>query len=409
MKKIKGGVTTPLGFSAMGLRVGIKEGNSKKKDMAMIYSNVPCLAAGTFTTNQVKAAPVKWDQKVIYCSPVVQAVVCNSGVANACTGEEGMKYCEDMAKATAEALHIKKDEVLVASTGVIGAQLPMDKIVNGIGMLAPTLDSTIEGGHMAAEAIMTTDTKPKEIAFEFEIGGKKCTIGGMCKGSGMIHPNMCTMLGFITTDVSISKDLLYQALSSDIKDTFNMVSVDGDTSTNDTVLLLANGLAGNDMITEKNDEYYKFTKALRNVTEYLAKQIAGDGEGATALFEVKVVNAASKEQAVTLAKSVVTSSLTKAAIYGHDANWGRILCAMGYSEAKFNPDTVDIYFESKAGKLKIVENGMATDYSEEKATKILSEEAVTAICDVKMGEYTATAWGCDLTHEYVSINTDYRS
>ena len=409
MKKIKGGVTTPLGFSAMGLRVGIKEGNSKKKDMAMIYSNVPCLAAGTFTTNQVKAAPVKWDQKVRYCSPGVQAVVCNSGVANACTGEEGMKYCEDMAKATAEALHIKKDEVLVASTGVIGAQLPMDKIVNGIGMLAPTLDSTIEGGHMAAEAIMTTDTKPKEIAFEFEIGGKKCTIGGMCKGSGMIHPNMCTMLGFITTDVSISKDLLYQALSSDIKDTFNMVSVDGDTSTNDTVLLLANGLAGNDMITEKNDEYYKFTKALRNVTEYLAKQIAGDGEGATALFEVKVVNAASKEQAVTLAKSVVTSSLTKAAIYGHDANWGRILCAMGYSEAKFNPDTVDINFESKAGKLKIVENGMATDYSEEKATKILSEEAVTAICDVKMGEYTATAWGCDLTHEYVSINADYRS
>lgn len=409
MKKIKGGVTTPLGFSAMGLRVGIKEGNSKKKDMAMIYSNVPCLAAGTFTTNQVKAAPVKWDQKVIYCSPVVQAVICNSGVANACTGEEGMKYCEDMARATAEALHIKKDEVLVASTGVIGAQLPMDKIVNGIGMLAPTLDSTIEGGHMAAEAIMTTDTKPKEIAFEFEIGGKKCTIGGMCKGSGMIHPNMCTMLGFITTDVSISKDLLYQALSSDIKDTFNMVSVDGDTSTNDTVLLLANGLAGNDMITEKNDEYYKFTKALRNVTEYLAKQIAGDGEGATALFEVKVVNAASKEQAVKLAKSVVTSSLTKAAIYGHDANWGRILCAMGYSEAKFNPDTVDIYFESKAGKLKIVENGMATDYSEKKATKILSEEAVTAICDVKMGEYTATAWGCDLTHEYVSINADYRS
>ena len=409
MKKIKGGVTTPLGFSAMGLRVGIKEGNSKKKDMAMIYSNVPCLAAGTFTTNQVKAAPVKWDQKVIYCSPVVQAVVCNSGVANACTGEEGMKYCEDMAKATAEALHIKKDEVLVASTGVIGAQLPMDKIVNGIGMLAPTLDPSIEGGHMAAEAIMTTDTKPKEIAFEFEIGGKKCTIGGMCKGSGMIHPNMCTMLGFITTDVSISKDLLYQALSSDIKDTFNMVSVDGDTSTNDTVLLLANGLAGNDMITEKNEEYYKFTKALRNITEYLARQIAGDGEGATALFEVKVINAASKEQAVTLAKSVVTSSLTKAAIYGHDANWGRILCAMGYSEAKFNPDTVDIYFESKAGKLKIVENGMATDYSEEKATKILSEEAVTAICDVKMGEHMATAWGCDLTHEYVSINADYRS
>ncbi|WP_302625589.1 bifunctional glutamate N-acetyltransferase/amino-acid acetyltransferase ArgJ [uncultured Eubacterium sp.] len=409
MKKISGGVTAPLGFAAMGLRVGIKEGNPDKKDMAMIYSSTPCVAAGTFTTNQVKAAPVKWDQDVIYNSPFVHAVVCNSGIANACTGQIGMQYCEEMAQATAEALHIKKEQVLVASTGVIGAQLPMDKIVNGIGMLAPTLDETQEGGHMAAQAIMTTDTIPKEIAYEFEIGGKTCKIGGMCKGSGMIHPNMCTMLGFIMTDVNISKDLIYQALSSDIQDTFNMVSVDGDTSTNDTVLLLANGLAGNEMITEKNEDYYKFVEALHKVNVFLSKKIAGDGEGATALFEVKIVNAESKEQAVTLAKSIVTSSLTKAAIYGHDANWGRILCAMGYSNAKFNPDTVDIYFESRAGKLKIVENGMATNYSEEEATKILSENEVTAIADVKMGDYEATAWGCDLTHEYVSINADYRS
>lgn len=406
MKQILGGVTAAKGFSAMGLKAGIKK---DKKDMAMIYSAVPCVAAGTFTTNQVKAAPVKWDQKMIYENDYAQAVVCNSGVANACTGEIGMKYCEEMAEATASALDIPKTSVLVASTGVIGKQLPMDKIVNGIGMLVPTLDSSIEGGHLAAEAIMTTDTVPKEIAFEFEIAGKKVTIGGMCKGSGMIHPNMCTMLGFITTDVNISKSMLYEALSNDIKDTFNMISVDGDTSTNDTVLLLANGLADNPQITEKNEDYYKFVEALHAVNEYLSKKIAGDGEGATALFEVKVINAESKEQAVTLAKSIVTSSLTKAAIYGHDANWGRILCAMGYSKAKFNPDIVDIYFESEAGKLKIVENGMATDYSEKVATKILSEPEVTAIADVKMGEFTATAWGCDLTHEYVSINADYRS
>ena len=404
MKKIKGGVTAPKGFAAMGLKAGIKK---DKKDMAMIYSSTPCVAAGTFTTNQVKAAPVIWDRDTIYTSDYVHAVVCNSGVANACTGKIGMDYCEQMAEATAKALDIEKRQVLVASTGVIGAQLPMDKITKGIQLLAPTLDESLDGGHLAAEAIMTTDTIPKEIAFEFEIGGKTCTIGGMCKGSGMIHPNMCTMLGFIMTDVKISKSMLYEALSGDIKDTFNMISVDGDTSTNDTVLLLANGLADNPEITEKNEDYYKFVEALHAVNEFLAKKIAG--EGATALFEVKIVNAESKEQAVTLAKSIVTSSLTKAAIYGHDANWGRILCAMGYSTAKFDPEKVDIYFESKAGKLKIVENGMATDYSEAKATKILSENEVTAIADVKMGDCTATAWGCDLTHEYVSINADYRS
>ena len=265
--------------------------------MAMIYSSTPCVAAGTFTTNQVKAAPVIWDRDTIYTSDYVHAVVCNSGVANACTGKIGMDYCEQMAEATAKALDIEKRQVLVASTGVIGAQLPMDKITKGIQLLAPTLDESLDGGHLAAEDIITTDTIPKKIAFEFEIGGKTCTIGGMCKGSGMIHPNMCTMLGFIMTDVKISKSMLYEALSGDIKDTFNMISVDGDTSTNDTVLLLANGLAVNPEITEKNEDYYKFVEALHAVNEFLAKKIAGDGEGATALFEVKIVNAESKEQA----------------------------------------------------------------------------------------------------------------
>ena len=406
MKKIKGGVTAPQGFSAMGLNAGIKK---DKKDMAMIYSVVPCTAAGTFTTNQVKAAPVKWDQKMIYENEFSQAVVCNSGVANACTGEEGMKYCEEMAQKTAAMLGINKESVLVASTGVIGAQLPMDKIVNGIGMLVPTLDASLDGGHLAAEAIMTTDTVPKEVAVELMIGGKKVTIGGMCKGSGMIHPNMCTMLGFITTDVNISKDLLYEALSNDIKDTFNMISVDGDTSTNDTAILLANGLAGNQEITYASPEYETFKEALHMVNETLAKKMAGDGEGATALFEVKVVGAESIKQAKTLAKSVVCSNLTKAAIAGHDANWGRILCAMGYSGVQFDPEKVDLFFESKAGKLQIIENGVATDYSEEVATKILSEPEITATADIKMGDYSATAWGCDLTHEYININADYRS
>ena len=405
--KINGGVTAPKGFLASGLNAGIK--NQTKKDMAMVFSSTPCAAAGVFTTNLVKAAPVKWDKEIVTTSPYVQAVVVNSGIANACTGAEGLGYCADTAAEAAAALNIPKTAVLVASTGVIGKQLPIDKIKSGVTALSKVLGSSREDAKLAAEAIMTTDTKSKEVACTLELDGKQVTVAGMCKGSGMIHPNMCTMLGFIMTDVKISKSMLYEALSGDIKDTFNMISVDGDTSTNDTVLLLANGLADNPEITEKNEDYYKFVEALHAVNEFLAKKIAGDGEGATALFEVKIINAQSKEQAVTLAKSIVTSSLTKAAIYGHDANWGRILCAMGYSTAKFDPEKVDIYFESKAGKLKIVENGMATDYSEAKATKILSENEVTAIADVKMGDCTATAWGCDLTHEYVSINADYRS
>lgn len=407
MEIITGGVTAAKGFMAAAAAAEIKYKN--RTDMAMIYSKVPCVAAGTFTTNVVKAAPVKWDQDVVYNHPFAQAVICNSGIANACTGTEGYGYCKKTADAAAEALNIPADSVLVASTGVIGMQLPIDRIAGGVRKMAPLLDESLEAGTEAAKAIMTTDTKKKEVAVQFEIQGKTVTVGGMCKGSGMIHPNMCTMLGFVTTDINISKELLLEALKEDVKDTYNMVSVDGDTSTNDTVLLLANGMAENEKITEKNEDYQAFCQALNYVNTCLAKKIAGDGEGATALFEVKVIGAKDKEQAVTLSKSVVTSSLTKAAIYGHDANWGRILCAMGYSGAEFDPEKVDLYFESRAGKIKIIENGVSTGYSEDEATKILSEDEVTAIADIKMGDAHATAWGCDLTYDYVKINADYRS
>ena len=407
MKQIPGGVTAAKGFEAAGVEAGIKYKN--RMDMALVYSQVPCKAAGTFTTNVVKAAPVKWDYQVVHESEYAQAVIINAGVANACTGAEGYGYCLETAKAAGNVFGIPQEAVLVASTGVIGMQLPMDKILNGVNLLAEAKGDSLDHGTLASKAIMTTDTVNKEIAVEVEIGGKTVTIGGMCKGSGMIHPNMCTMLGFVTTDVNISKELLLKALQEDVNDTYNMVSVDGDTSTNDTVLLLANGMAGNAEITEENEDYKAFCEALNFVNTFLARKIAGDGEGATALFEVKVVNAASKEDAVILSKSVVTSSLTKAAIYGHDANWGRILCALGYSGVQFDPEKVDLYFESAAGKLKIIENGVSTGYSEEEATKILSQEEVTAIADMKMGEACATAWGCDLTYDYVKINADYRS
>jgi glutamate N-acetyltransferase/amino-acid N-acetyltransferase len=408
MKQINGGVTAAAGFSATGLAVGIKK-KSEKKDMALVYSKVPCKVAGTFTKNVVKAACVKYDMDVVENSPFVQAVVVNSGIANACTGAQGYEYCGLTAKATGEALNIPESAVLVGSTGVIGAQLPIDKITEGVKLMAPLLGETVEDGTLAAEAIMTTDTISKEIAFEVEIGGKTVTVGGMCKGSGMIHPNMCTMLAFITTDVNISKEMLTKAVKANVEDTFNMVSVDRDTSTNDTMLVLANGLAGNDEITEENEDFKKFSDALLAVNTYLAKKMAGDGEGATALFEVVVKGAESKSQAVTIAKSVVTSNLVKTAIAGHDANWGRILCAMGYSGAQFDPEKVDLYFKSSAGELKIVENSVSTGYSEEKATEILSQPEITALIDIKMGDAEATAWGCDLTHEYISINADYRS
>ena len=407
MKQINGGVTAAKGYEAASTAAGIKY--QGRTDMALIYSQVPCVSAGTFTTNVVKAAPVKWDRQVVDSGAGVQAVVVNSGIANACTGEEGIEYCKETAEAAAKALNIDAAGVLVGSTGVIGMQLPMQKLVDGIQVLAGKKAEGLQSGHDAALAIMTTDTVEKEMAVEIEIGGKTVTIGGMSKGSGMIHPNMCTMLAFITTDAAITKEALQKALSEDVEDTYNMISVDGDTSTNDTAILLANGLAGNQEITYASPEYETFKEALHMVNETLAKKMAGDGEGATALFEVKVVGAESIKQAKTLAKSVVCSNLTKAAIAGHDANWGRILCAMGYSGAQFDPEKVDLFFESKAGKLQIIENGVATDYSEEVATKILSEPEITATADIKMGDYSATAWGCDLTHEYININADYRS
>lgn len=407
MKQIKGGVTAAKGYEAASTAAGIKY--KDRTDMALIYSQVPCVAAGTFTTNVVKAAPVKWDRQVIDSGVKVQAIVVNSGIANACTGAEGFGYCQDTADAAAKALDISADGVVIGSTGVIGMQMPIDKLTAGIKVLAGKKNDSLENGTEAAKAIMTTDTCEKELAVEIEAGGKTVTIGGMAKGSGMIHPNMCTMLAFITTDAVISKETLQKALSEDVGDTYNMISVDGDTSTNDTVLLLANGLAENKEIVYGSEDYEKFKEALHTINEYLAKKIAGDGEGATALFEVKAVGCESKEQAKVLAKSIVCSNLTKTAIAGHDANWGRILCAMGYSGAQFDPEKVDLFFESKAGKIQIIENGTAIAYSEEEATKILSESEVTAIADVKMGEAEAVAWGCDLTHGYIDINADYRS
>ena len=407
MEIITGGVTAAKGFMAAGVEAGIKYQN--RKDMAMVYSKTPCRAAGVFTTNVVKAAPVLWDKEVVESEWEAQAIVVNSGIANACTGKLGYEYCRETAGAAADALEISPQSVLICSTGVIGMQLPMEKMTEGVRMLAKAIKPGEEAGTDAAKAIMTTDTRNKQVAVKVTIGGKEVTIGGKCKGSGMIHPNMCTMLAFVTTDVNISKKLLQEALSADVQDTFNMVSVDGDTSTNDTLLVLANGQAGNHEITEKGADYDTFVEALHYVNETLAKKIAGDGEGATALFEVKVIHADNKEDAKTLAKSVITSSLTKAALFGHDANWGRILCALGYSGAKFDPEAIELYLESSAGKILIFKDGMAADYSEEEATRILSCSEVTALVDMKMGEAEATAWGCDLTYDYVKINADYRS
>ena len=407
MKIIEGGVTAAKGFEAAGVEAGIKY--KERKDMALVYSQAPCIGAGTFTSNVVKAAPVLWDKKLVEESPFLQAVVVNSGIANACTGEQGREYCKRTAAKAAECLGIPENSVLVASTGVIGMQLPIERIEKGVELLAAAKETGIVAGTGAAEAIMTTDTVSKEVAVIFEIGGKTVTMGGMCKGSGMIHPNMCTMLGFVTTDLAISKELLTKALKEDVEDTFNMISVDGDTSTNDTLLLFANGMAGNPEITEENEDYQIFKEALRYVNTTLAKKMAGDGEGATALFEVKVIHAATRQDARVLSKSVITSSLTKAAIFGHDANWGRILCALGYSGAQFDPEKLELSFESSAGKILIYKDGTAAPYSEEEATKILSRPEVTVVADMKAGEESATAWGCDLTYDYVKINADYRS
>lgn len=404
---IPGGVTAPKGFQAASAQAQIKY--KDRTDMALIYSESPCVSAGVFTTNVVKAAPVLWDRELVQSGDSIHAVIINSGIANACTGKEGMDYCLETAQAAAEAFNVEPKNVLVASTGVIGMQLPMDRIKEGIDLLAGSKEDSITAGDEAAKAIMTTDTVEKQMAVSFMIGNKKCRMGGMCKGSGMIHPNMCTMLAFITTDVSITKELLQKALSEDVQDTFNMISVDGDTSTNDTLVILSNAQAGNPQIKEEGEDYKIFCEALRAITSSLSKKIAGDGEGATALVEMHVKGAATKDGARTLARSVICSSLTKAAIAGHDANWGRILCALGYSGEDFDPEKVDLFIKSSAGDIQIVKKGKATDYSEDEATEILSRPEVTITADMHMGKEEATAYGCDLTVEYVKINGDYRS
>ncbi|MCR5273564.1 MAG: bifunctional glutamate N-acetyltransferase/amino-acid acetyltransferase ArgJ [Lachnospiraceae bacterium] len=407
MEVIKGGVTEAKGFKAACTAAGIKY--KGRTDMAMIYSEKPCVSAGCFTSNVVKAAPVLWDKKVVSESEYAEAVVINAGIANACTGEEGLSYCDKTAECAGEALGIPKDSVLVASTGVIGMQLPIDRICNGTKELAKNLSDTTEAGHSAALAIMTTDTKEKEVAVTIELSGKKVTIGGMCKGAGMIHPNMCTMLSFITTDVSIDKKMLDEALHEDVKDTYNMITVDGDTSTNDTVVVLANGLAENVKITEKNEDYKTFCEALHFVNETLAKKMAADGEGATKLFEAKVVNAKSKEDAKTLARAIVGSNLSKAAIFGCDANFGRFLCAMGYSGAMFDQNDVELFFCSINGKIEVFKKGVPLHFDEDEALSIMKADAVTVYVDMHEGNSSATAWGCDLTYDYVKINADYRS
>ena len=408
MKKIEGGITAAKGFEAASAAAHIKyEGRT---DMAMVYSEAPCVTAGTFTTNVVKAAPVIWDRDLVYSGAAAHAVIVNSGIANACTGREGMEYCRQTAQEAAKCLGIDENSVLVGSTGVIGFQLPIDRIRDGVRKLAASKSSGIEAGTAAAKAIMTTDTVHKETAYEFEAGGKKAVIGGMSKGSGMIHPNMCTMLAYVTTDAAIEKSLLQKALSEIVQETFNMISVDGDTSTNDTLLVLANGLAGNDVIKDEDSADYKeFYEALRAVCKELAMKMAGDGEGCTKLIETRVIHADTLENARVLAKSVITSSLTKAAVYGRDANWGRVLCALGYSGAQFDPDKCDLYFGEGEEQILIFTNGSAADYSEEKATELLSGEKVVIVADMHMGEAEAVAWGCDLTYDYVKINADYRS
>lgn len=407
MEVLTGGVCAAKGFYAAGAEAGIKYQN--RKDMALIYSETPCICAGTFTSNVVKAAPVLWDKNIVENSPYAQAVIVNSGIANACTGREGMECCERTAAAAGRALNIPADSVLIGSTGVIGMQIPVERIEAGIEKLAAGKAHSKEAAQLAAEAIMTTDTVDKQVAVQFEIGGKTVTMGGMSKGSGMIHPNMCTMLAFVTCDIAISKQLLQKAVSESIIDSFNMISVDGDTSTNDTFLFLANGQAGNPELTEENADYETFKEALNYINTTLAKKMAGDGEGATALFETKVIGARNKNEARILSKSVICSSLTKAAIFGHDANFGRILCALGYSGVDFDPDHVDLYFQGKNDRIHIYGDGVACDYSEEEATKILSEPEVTVLVDMHQGDGEATAWGCDLSYEYVKINADYRS
>ena len=407
MKQIDGGITAAKGFAAASTAAGIKY--QGRTDMALIYSKVPCVSAGTFTSNVVKAACVQWDMQIVKSGKPLQAVVINSGIANACTGKEGFDACEATAKSVEEALDVPFDSVAVASTGVIGMQLPIDKLVAGVKNMSTNLDESLEAGTAASKAIMTTDTIPKEVAVSTTIGGKEVIIGGMSKGSGMIHPNMCTMLAFLATDINIEKELLQEAVSEVVSDSFNMITVDGDTSTNDTLICMANGLAGNDLITKKDDNYYVFKEALSDVCISLAKTMAADGEGASRLFEAHVVNAKSKDDAKTLARSIVGSNLSKAAVFGCDANFGRFLCAMGYSGADFDQNDVELFFKSENGTLQVFKKGTPIEFDEEIALKIMKADAVTVYVDMHEGDAEATAWGCDLTYDYVKINADYRS
>ena len=405
--EVEGGVTAAQGFQAASCQANIKYKN--RTDMAMVFSKEPCECAGTFTTNVVKAACVQWDQKLVSSGKPLHAVVVNSGIANACTGQEGWDACEATARAVEAELAVPFDTVAVASTGVIGMQLPVDRLVKGVETMSKKLDAGIEAGTEASKAIMTTDTENKEIAVEFTVGDRKVTLGGMCKGSGMIHPNMCTMLAFVTSDIDIDKELLQEAVSEVVKDTFNMITVDGDTSTNDTYMVMTNGLAANPKITEKNADYVEFKGALFYVCRFLARKMAADGEGASKLFEAKVVNAKSKADARTLSRAIVGSNLSKAAIYGCDANFGRFLCAMGYSGAEFDQNNVELFFESSEGRLQVFDKGIPLEFDEEKAIKIMEASEVTVFVDMHEGNAEATAWGCDLTYDYVKINADYRS
>ena len=403
MEIVKGGVTAAKGYKVSSAHAGLKK---LKKDMAMVVSEKDAVYAGTFTTNKVKAAPVIWDMKINE-KGVARAIVVNSGNANACTGSEGLKDTEITAEKAAALIGTDTDKVLVCSTGVIGVRLDMDKILSGVGLLSEGLSE--ENAHEAAEAICTTDTFAKEAAASCSIQGRTVTVGGMCKGSGMIHPNMATMLCFVTTDVAITKPVLQRLLGKTIEDTFNMVSVDGDTSTNDTCLVLANGLAGNEELEEGTEDYEVFAETFRHVLGELARMIARDGEGAGKFIEMKVVNAMTEKDAKLLARSVISSSLVKAAFFGADANWGRVLCAMGYSGADFDPDLVDLRYLSSKGELYTLIGGVPLVFDEDKAKEILLENEITVIADCHQGTAEATAWGCDLTYDYVRINGDYRS
>lgn len=406
MKLIEGGITAAKGFKAAGGHIGLK---AKKKDLAVIFSETACTYAGAFTQNVVKAAPVHWNKAILESGKTVHGVVVNSGNANAATGLQGEKDAADTALTFAEVVGVNQKDILVCSTGVIGVPMPMDTIKKGIPEVAKLLSASFEGGESAAEAIMTTDTVKKTIAVEENLGDIKITVGGMGKGAGMIHPNMATLLSFVTTDVNITKEMLQKAVSKAVQTSFNMITVDGDTSTNDTLLVLANGLAGNPVIDSEGEAFDKFYAALYEVCKYLAVSIARDGEGATKLLEVRLSGARSFEEGKTLAKSVLTSNLVKTAFFGEDANWGRIFCAMGYSGVSFDPNKVNIAIESTAGVEHMLKAGLPLAFSEEKAKAILEEKEITILVEMGEGDASVTAWGCDLSYDYVKINGDYRS